>query len=70
MSGIDAANFNNDGKVDLVAADAAAQVVYRLLGNGNGTFTLSGTGATALVPGTVLAGDVNGDGISDVITDR
>jgi hypothetical protein len=53
---------------DLYVSDAGMQVVYALRGNGYGSFTLSGTGATALVPGSVLAGRFrNGSGVDDAV---
>jgi FG-GAP-like repeat len=59
------ADFNSDGKADLVVA--TSNFVWVLLGNGDGTFqaavsTVSGTTAT-----TVFVADANGDGKPDVI---
>ena len=52
------ADFNGDGKPDLLSSDGTLQ-----LGNGNGTFT-----AGTQVPGTPLAvADFNGDGKPDVL---
>jgi hypothetical protein len=52
------ADFNGDGKPDLLSGDGTLQ-----LGNGNGTFT-----AGTQVPGTPLAiADFNGDGKPDVL---
>jgi hypothetical protein len=52
------ADFNGDGKPDLLSGDGTLQ-----LGNGNGTFT-----AGTQVPGTPLAvADFNGDGQPDVL---
>ena len=54
------ADFNGDGKPDLVAADGTV-----LLGKGDGTFT---TGIPLSVPGSLIAtGDFNGDGKPDVL---
>jgi hypothetical protein len=58
------ADFNSDGKADLVVA--TSNFVWVLLGNGDGTFqaavsTVSGTTAT-----TVFVADANGDGKPDV----
>jgi len=58
-----AADFNKDGKIDL--AVAAADYTAVLLGNGDGTF---GTPMTYNVQDMVLAADVNGDGILDLVT--
>jgi hypothetical protein len=56
-----AADFNNDGKTDLVVVTSGSTV---LLSNGDGTFVQQGT-----VTGTpVAAGDLNGDGFVDLIT--
>jgi len=67
MSGIDDAKLNGDEAIDLVAADAGAQQVYRLVNDGSGRFTKQGSGTTALIPGTALAGDLNEDGIDDAV---
>lgn len=61
------ADFNNDGKLDVIAA--VGNTVYVLLGNGDGTFA-SGRGSSAPA-GTTVTGiqiaDVNGDGKLDII---
>ena len=56
-----AADFNNDGKTDLVVVTSGSTV---LLSNGDGTFVQQGT--VTGVP--VAAGDLNGDGFVDLIT--
>ena len=64
-----AADFNGDGKQDLAVADAGANAVSILLGNGDGTFQAPKD--FAIVPGNnyttyVAAGDFNGDGKADL----
>jgi hypothetical protein len=56
-----AADFNNDGKIDLAVVSSSGNAVALLIGNGNGTFTVSGTLATGNNPGSIVAGDFNGD---------
>ncbi len=58
-----AADFNKDGKIDLAVAEADYTAV--LLGNGDGTF---GTAMTYEAQDPVLAVDVNGDHILDLVT--
>lgn len=59
-----AADFNNDGKTDLVASVSDPRSVSLLISNGDGTFT-----PQASVDGAGnAAGDFNGDGKVDLIT--
>ncbi|MBI4905065.1 MAG: VCBS repeat-containing protein [Acidobacteria bacterium] len=64
LSGIDAADVNGDGKIDLLAVDSNR--VYTALGNGNATFQA----ATSFISGndlrSVIARDWNGDGKLDL----
>jgi len=69
------ADLNGDGKLDIVVADWPYCVqtcpngsVSVLLGNGDGTFQTAATYLSgALGAGSVAIGDVNGDGIPDLV---
>jgi hypothetical protein len=58
------ADFNNDGRADLVAGDTSNYLTVQL-GNGNGTFTAKPSIATGQVV-ALAAGDFNGDGMQDL----
>jgi len=59
-----AGDFNGDGKLDLAASTGAS--ISILLGNGDGTFTVTSFQTTAQFVGTLVAGDFNGDGKLDL----
>jgi len=56
------ADFNGDGKLDLLLSTSSSTAI--LLGNGDGTFANPVTVASS---GTIAVGDFNGDGIPDLI---
>jgi len=66
MDGIVAADFNGDGKLDLAVVDNVENVVFILLGNGDGTFQSPIRFATGTDPGAIVAGDFNNDGKLDL----
>jgi hypothetical protein len=65
------ADYNNDGKADIVYVDSGLEVASFFAGNGDGTFH----GAPVITPGGVNpafiivlgSGDINGDGIPDLL---
>jgi sugar lactone lactonase YvrE len=61
-------DFNGDGRPDLLLADVLSASMTVLLGNGDGTFTVSPQGVfyTNYGNNPVAAGDFNGDGIPDL----
>lgn len=66
---VQAADFNNDGRIDFITSENNTTLrVY--LGNGNGTFTVGGTITGAFgtpADGRVVLADMDNDGIIDVI---
>ena len=64
-----AADFNNDGKLDVAVTDDDASGLWVLLGNGDGTLqTPVFYAAGGIVPGSMVAADFNGDGKVDLAT--
>src|SRR2546422_11506933 len=59
---ITSADFNGDGKVDLVAGDISHGDLVMLLGNGDGSLKAPITYHVTAAPYYVIAGDFNRDG--------
>jgi hypothetical protein len=62
-------DFNMDGKLDLIVADAGASsgtAVNLLLGNGDGTFQAATAYTVGIGPAAVAVADLNSDGLLDV----
>ena len=68
---VNAADFNNDGKIDLVTTDwgaaGAGHTVSVYLGNGDGGFRARASYETGGAPFWITSADMNGDGNLDLI---
>ena len=67
--GMFVADFNNDGKLDVVVSYQSSPVMAVFLGNGDGTFQAPVTTAQSDSSWPVAIGDFNGDGKLDVVTE-
>ncbi len=63
--GLAAADFNGDGKTDLVTANTGGTISV-LLGTGSGTFQAASSYAVGTNPSAVVTGDFNNDGKTDI----
>src|SRR5262249_32758228 len=64
-------DFNGDGKPDLLAAPTVfhgSSLFYVALGKGDGTFPSESTFDVGSGPGYLLAADLNGDSLPDIVT--
>jgi hypothetical protein len=64
--GLQTADVNGDGKLDLIVAIEYPPAVQVLLGNGDGTFQSPITLSLAIGPSALAVGDFNGDGKPDL----
>lgn len=62
------ADFDGDGKFDLATVDPFTQSLRLLKGNGDGTFQAPMTIATPELPQWMIGADLNGDGLTDLVT--
>lgn len=65
--GLAAADFNDDGRLDLAVVGANTNSVLIFLGNGDGSFQAPSNFPTQASPGFVSTGDMNGDGMLDLV---
>jgi Bacterial Ig-like domain (group 3)/FG-GAP-like repeat/Chitobiase/beta-hexosaminidase C-terminal domain/NHL repeat len=66
-TGVALADFNNDGKLDIIVTNTGDNTASVLLGNGDGTFGLPLTVSTGTSPTAVVVYDVNQDGNLDAL---
>src|SRR5215213_1351167 len=64
--GLAAADFNNDGKTDVVVSQPNVGLISVLLGDGNGNLGAPANFSVGENPGTFATGDFNGDGKTDL----
>lgn len=60
------ADFNGDGKLDVVTSNSQGNDISVLLGNGDGTFKPAVNYAVPAAPGLLVVGDFNGDHHPDI----
>ena len=67
LSLLSVADFNGDGIPDVAVGDGTTGIIAIALGNGDGTFTSKGTISTGSTFSTGTVGDLNNDGIPDLV---
>ncbi|MGH9617249.1 MAG: FG-GAP repeat domain-containing protein, partial [Acidobacteriaceae bacterium] len=66
-SGIVAADFNNDGNLDVATVNSGNNTATVLLGSATGALTVQAAQATGTSPIAIAVTDVNSDGMPDVV---
>src|SRR4029453_7891061 len=64
---IEKADFNKDGRVDLMVSPATASTIAVLFGDGAGGFSAPTALTTLSVPQAAVVGDFNNDGNADIV---
>ena len=67
-TGVSTADFNGDGKSDIVSANDGSNTVSVLLNTGTGSFGTQTTYTVGHSSNSVSTADFNGDGKSDIVT--
>ena len=69
VSRVATADFDKDGFQDFAALDSQDNQLFTFFGDGAGNFTIPGQGSYALGgrPTDIVAGDFNGDGLTDLV---
>lgn len=66
-SGIVAADFNQDGNIDVATSNSGTNTATVLLGNGAGSFTVQAAQPTGTDPIALVTSDINSDGYPDLV---